>query len=54
MKNRWLMNTLIKNRLGAAFLAAGFIFMAAGAYRREIETVFTKAAAICLECIGIG
>ncbi len=31
--------------------AAAMIF---GIYRGEAETVFRKAAAICMECIGIG
>lgn len=49
MKNR-----LLENRWGLAALAMGLMFMVAGVYRQEIGTVFTKAAAICLECIGIG
>ncbi|MCB6607232.1 CD1871A family CXXC motif-containing protein [[Clostridium] symbiosum] len=47
-------NKLFQNRWGITMLAAGLIFMAAGVYRQEVGTVLTKAAAICLECIGIG
>lgn len=33
-------------------LAIGFICF--GAYRGEVDTVFTKAIRLCLECVGIG
>lgn len=47
-------NFLKKNYAGLLVFAVGIVFIAAGVYRDEIGTVFTKAAAICLECIGIG
>ncbi|EHF01128.1 CD1871A family CXXC motif-containing protein [Enterocloster citroniae] len=47
-------NKLFKNRWAVTMLAAGLMFIAAGVYRQEAGTVLTKAAAICLECIGIG
>lgn len=45
---------------GKRFAAAGIlllvggIFVAIGVLRGENDTVLTKAANICLECIGIG
>ncbi|MEY8417548.1 CD1871A family CXXC motif-containing protein [Tissierella praeacuta] len=32
----------------------GIIFLAYGAHREEVSTVFSKAIRICLECVGIG
>ncbi len=36
------------------FFLLSIVFIVFGAYRGEIETVFSKAIRICLECIGIG
>ena len=48
------MKKFITKYLKYIVLAAAFISMAWGIYRGELETVFHKAAAICMECIGIG
>lgn len=41
-------------RFSAGVAVLGLVMMGYGAWRGEIETVFTKAINICLECIGIG
>lgn len=40
--------------VGPGIAAVGVLFMAIGIFRKEMETVFSKAVQICLECIGIG
>lgn len=40
--------------LRAAIVLGGIVFIAIGASRGEVFTVFMKATKICMECIGIG
>lgn len=35
-------------------LVVGIAFIIYGVYRNEVDTVFTKAIKVCMECIGIG
>lgn len=43
-----------RRNLACVLLGAGAALMIAGIWRGEMQVVFQKAAAICLECIGIG
>ncbi|MCF0162358.1 MAG: hypothetical protein HUJ88_07265 [Fusobacterium necrophorum] len=43
-----------KRRKSIFMLIIGVIFIVYGIYRGEIDTVFTKAIRVCMECIGIG
>ena len=43
-----------RRRIGIACLVRGLAFVGFGLLREEHLTVLKKAAAICLECIGIG
>ncbi|MGP1406120.1 CD1871A family CXXC motif-containing protein [Filifactor alocis] len=37
-----------------SLIATAITFVCFGAYRGEVESVFTKAIRLCLECVGIG
>ena len=43
-----------RRRIGIACLVLGLAFVGFGLLREEHLTVLKKAAAICLDCIGIG
>ena len=43
-----------RRRIGIACLVLGLAFVGFGLLREEHLTVLKKAAAICLECIGLG
>ena len=43
-----------RRRIGIACFVLGLVFVGFGLLREEHLTVLKKAAAICLECIGIG
>ena len=44
----------MKRALPYLLIALGVLFVAVGIWRQEIGVVLTRAAHICLECIGIG
>ena len=44
----------IRLALQLILIATAIVFVCLGVYRGEVETVFTKAIRLCLECVGIG
>ena len=44
----------IRLALQLILIAMAIAFVCLGIYRGEVETVFTKAIRLCLECVGIG
>nr|WP_296143283.1 CD1871A family CXXC motif-containing protein [uncultured Anaerococcus sp.] len=43
-----------KKIISKLLLMVSISFVVYGAYRGEVNSVFTKAINLCLECIGIG
>ena len=43
-----------KNLISGTILILSLGFMVYGVYRGEVNSVFTKAINLCLECIGSG
>lgn len=43
-----------KRLISRMLLILSISFVVYGAYRGEVNSVFTKAINLCLECIGIG
>lgn len=43
-----------KKIISKILLVLSISFVVYGAYRCEVNSVFTKAINLCLECIGIG
>ena len=43
-----------KNWVTSFLVVLSISMMGYGVYREEVDTMFEKAVAICLECIGIG
>ena len=48
------MSKKYKKLIPACLIAAGIVLLIIGVSRGEMMTVFSKAATVCLECIGIG
>ena len=55
MKLKWIMIIKkYKNWVASFLVVLSISMMGYGVYREEVDTMFEKAVAICLECIGIG
>ena len=48
------MKIFLEKNLKYVVLAAALIFIGIGIIRGDMLVIFKKAAAICMECIGIG
>ena len=43
-----------KRLLQSVLLAAAVLMIGFGVWRGEVDTVFSKAIRLCMECVGIG
>lgn len=53
-KERRPMSTIVKPAMRSILLLSGLAFVLYGVFRGEAGMVLSKAAKICLECVGIG
>lgn len=48
------MSSKSKTAVQILCIAAGVVLVCLGVLRGEVDTVFSKAIKLCLECVGIG
>ena len=48
------MSSKSKTAVQILCIAAGVVLVCFGVLRGEVDTVFSKAVKLCLECVGIG
>ena len=48
------MSSKSKTAVQILYIAAGVVLVCFGVLRGEVDTVFSKAIKLCLECVGIG
>ena len=45
---------LKRNKIALILLACAFLLLAVGLYKEQTSAVLSKAARICMECVGLG